>query len=240
MAKHIFLSVIVPVYNEVSRLDKLKKIATFLEHQKYTTELVVVNDGSTDQTLSILKDLQHQYSFRLLSYATNRGKGYAIKQGMLAASGEWHLFTDLDLSVPLSAVSSLLRLLPTHQIVIGTRRSKASQILTHQSVIRESFGKVFTGFSQWWLGLPVSDFTCGFKCFSRQASHHIFSQLKIERWGFDSEILFMAYQLNYPVAELPVKWTNDPRTKVKFPQDVLRSLLDLIEVRYHFWRGRYH
>lgn len=240
MANTPYLSVIVPVYNEASRIDNLKKIAAFLAKQTYLTELIVVNDGSTDDTPKLLKKLQVEHPFKLIGYPKNRGKGYAIKRGMLSAQGQWHLFTDLDLSVSLEVMPKLLEMSKLHHIIIGTRRLSNSEIVEHQSRMREIFGRIFTAFSQWWLGLSVSDFTCGFKCFSQQASQDIFSQLKIERWGFDSEILFIAQQIGYEIGELPVKWKNDPRTKVKFPQDVLRSLLDLIEVRYHFWRGRYH
>jgi dolichyl-phosphate beta-glucosyltransferase len=240
MAKSIFLSVIVPVYNEEQRLANLSKVAAFLKKMSSKTELVVVNDGSTDTTLEMIKKLQKQYRFRIISYSPNRGKGYALRRGMLAAEGEYRLFMDVDLSVPLKTISLFVENLGQEDIIIGTRRLKESQVLTHQPKLRERFGQIFTKLSQWWLDLEHSDFTCGFKCFTAEATERIFSQLHIERWGYDTELLFVAKQAGFTVKEIPVSWKNDERTKVKFPQDIIRSFLDLLEVRYHFRRGRYH
>lgn len=240
MAKTPFLSVVVPVYNEHARLHHLSKISRYLAKVPFTSELLVVDDGSSDATPTLLLQLQQQFPIKVITSAVNRGKGHAVKQGMLHAKGQWRVFMDVDLSVPLPTIKQLVEQLQTDaDIVIGTRRRRESQVLVRQPFWREYFGKAFTFFSQRWLGLTTSDFTCGFKCFSQESSQRIFSQMHIERWGFDTESLFIAQKLGFAVLEMPVHWKNDPKTRVKFPQDLLRSLLDLFEIKYHSWRGRY-
>jgi len=214
-------------------------IAEYLESLNFSTELLLVNDGSTDNTLKKLRAFQKKHPFKVISYQQNQGKGYALKTGMAQAQGEYHLFMDVDLSVPLEEIEQLVKLLDKKQVVIGTRRRKKSQITRRQNLLRENLGKAFTQISKNWLGVEVSDFTCGFKCFPDQISSQLFPQIRNNRWGFDSEILFLAKQNKFKIKELPVAWQNDPRSKVKFPQDLLRSIKELFQVRWNFWRGRY-
>ncbi len=238
MTKLPRLSVIVPVYNERDRLTNIPVIAQFLQSLPYTTELLVVDDGSTDSTLAQLRQLRH-HGFTLIYYSRNRGKGYALRQGMLRARGQLRLFTDVDLSVPLTAINDLLPHLDQYDIVLGTRKKIGAQVTRKQPVWREYLGKGFTWLSQTILHLPVSDFTCGFKAYRASAAETLFSRSRIERWGFDAELIFLASQLGFSLQEVPVIWQNDPRTKVRFPHDILRSLRDLVAIRLHDWRGHY-
>lgn len=237
--KELFLSIIIPVYNEEKRICHLEEVFTFFRNLPFSWELIVVNDGSQDRTLEALQAWRDNKNFRIISYGQNRGKGYAIKQGMLQAEGQYRLFMDIDLSTPLEEFNKFMPWLGTADIIIGTRKSQIGQIIEHQPKLREILGKGFTKLSQVWLRVKVSDFTCGFKCFSCEAAQIIFPRLKIERWGFDSEILFLAKKFGLSVKEVGVRWRNDPHTKVNLKRDIWRSLCDLIQIRLNDWQGKY-
>lgn len=237
--KRPFISVIIPVYNEEERLVNFETIYNFFKSQKFSSEIIFVNDGSKDKTLTILKKLRKLRSFKLINYEMNRGKGYAIKTGMLSASGEHCLFFDIDLSTPLEELFKFLIHFGKYDVIIGTRKKSRAKLLKRQSLIRENLGKAFTLLSQITLQVPVSDFTCGFKYFSKQAAEDIFTKAKINRWGFDSEILFIATRKRLKIKEIPVTWKNDPQTKVRFPQDIINSLQELALIRWHYLRKAY-
>lgn len=239
MKANCYLSVIVPVYNEVKRLKNIYKISDFLKKLPYKTELIFVDDGSSDNTLNILRKTAKKLNFKVLSYKQNKGKGYAVKAGMLKAQGKYRLFTDIDLSVPIEEMSRFMEFMQKNSVVIGSRRKAGSRILKHQSKMRELMGHFFTWLSQKSLGLKVSDFTCGFKCFEKEAAKNIFQRAIINRWSFDSEILFIAEKLCYKIYEAPVKWFHNPDTKVKFPQDIIRSFFELFTIRINEVRGLY-
>lgn len=231
MAKKIKLSIIVPVYNESKRLHKIHEILEFLKKKKYSSEVIVVDDGSRLDQSKILKKMRIMSHIKFIRYTKNRGKGFAIKKGMNSASGEIRMFTDLDLSVPIKTVDEFVKQIAKRDIVIGTRRKKGSVIAVHQNTLREMMGRVFTYVSRKSLSVEASDFTCGFKFFTNEASDMIFSNTKIDRWGFDSEILFLAKKFNFKIREIPVEWSNDQNSKVKFPDDIVSSILDLIKIR---------
>ncbi len=237
--KNPFLSIIIPIFNEEKRLKKLYEIVTFLKKQKYSWELIIVDDGSTDRTYKILKPIKDKLRSKLISYNPNVGKGSAIRTGMLTAKGEYRLFLDIDLSTPIEELEKFLPFLKEYDIVIGSRKMKLSNVIIRQPFIREMLGKMFTQLSQRILQMQVSDFTCGFKCFSKKASDYIFSRQRIDRWGFDSEVLYIGKQGGFSIKEIPVSWKNDPRTKVKFPQDILNSLGELIKIRINSTTGMY-
>lgn len=234
-----FLSIIIPVFNEERRVKSLNQIISYLKKQKYSWEIIVVNDGSTDKTSKILGLLKKQFEFNLLSYSRNIGKGFAIKTGMLKAIGKYHLFLDIDLSTPISELEKFLPHLKKYDIVIGSRKLKTSSLTTRQPLLREHLGKVFTLLSQYILKMPVSDFTCGFKIFSKKSSEQIFMRQRINRWGFDPEILYIGKSRKFSIKEVPVTWKNDPGTKVKFPRDMVISLSELIRIRLNAKRGLY-
>lgn len=238
-AKNPYLSVIIPVYNETGRLKNIWTIFNYLSSQKFFSELIIVDDGSTDNTLQKLKKKSKQIPMKIISYYPNRGKGFAIKQGVLKASGRYILFTDIDLSTPVEEFEKFKKYLPKNDVLLATRKHTGAILLRRQSFLRESLGKGFTLLSQLVLRVSISDFTCGFKCFSKIAAKQIFKKQRIDRWGFDAEVLFLAKKLGFKIKEVPVTWSNDPKTRVKFPQDIINSLIDLYKIRYYNFKKMY-
>ena len=234
------LSVIVPLYNETSRLFRLQEICNFFLHLPQTpAEIIIVNDGSTDGTAQALTSWSKRYPLKVINYSQNRGKGFAVRTGMLAASGRYRLFLDVDLSTSPSEWPKFKSFLTKNPVVIGIRRSPHALVLTHQSLLRENLGRAFTWLSRQVTGVPVNDFTCGFKAFSSSAAAAIFSRCRIDRWGFDAEILFLARRLGFPIAQVPVTWTNDPLTKVNLKKDIFLSLWELLALRLYALMGLY-
>lgn len=236
---NIFLSIIIPIYNEQHRMQKITKIYQFLNRLNFNYEVLLINDGSDDNSLNKLNQLSKRLKCRLISYKKNIGKGYAIKIGMLAAKGKYKLFTDIDLSTPIDELNKFLPYLKKYDVIIGSRKTLGAKLKRRQTLIRETLGKGFTMLSRLILQINISDFTCGFKCFSKRAAEQIFKKQRIERWGFDSEVLFLAKKLGFTIKEIPVAWSNDPNTKVKFPHDIIRSLVDLYKIRYHDLKRMY-
>lgn len=234
-----FLSVIVPIFNEERRIRNLYHIVTYLKKQKYSWDITVVDDGSTDKTNKILRLLRKKIRFNLLSYSPNLGKGSAVRIGMLKAKGKYRLFMDVDLSTPISELKKFLPYLKKYDIVIGSRKLATSELVTRQPLIREHLGKIFTLLSQKFLGMYISDFTCGFKIFSKKSVDEIFARQRINRWGFDPEILYIGKIKKLSIREIPVYWENDPRTKVKFPDAIINSLVELISIKINYLRGLY-
>jgi len=204
--KKVFLSIVIPVYNEEERIHNIKLILNFLKKKKFIWEIILVNDGSSDSTLKKIKKYQINEKINLISYKENRGKGFAIRKGMLASRGKYLLFLDIDLSTPIKEIDKFLPVLKKFPVVIGSRKIKGAKVLIHQQLLRETFGRMFTKMSQISTDVSVSDFTCGFKSFEKSAARKIFYKSKIDRWGFDAEILFLAKKFRYKIKEMPVNW----------------------------------
>jgi dolichyl-phosphate beta-glucosyltransferase len=238
----IYLSLLIPVYNEENRIGKsLKEILNFLQTQSYTFEVIIVDDGSQDRTIEVVRH-SHDSScpIRIERQPNNLGKGEAIKRGMLTASGRYLFFSDADLSVPIGTISKFLSQLEAgSDLVIGTRKEPGALIEVHQPIYREFMGKVFTRLSNLILGLQVSDFTCGFKGFRREAAMDLFSRQRLKNWSFDSEILYLAKLRGYRMDEIPVRWRDDKATKVRLGRDVVSSFLGLLQIRLNHWLGTY-
>jgi glycosyltransferase involved in cell wall biosynthesis len=234
-----YLSVIIPLYNESKRLNGISTILNFLNKKHFKYEVLLINDGSTDTTLKKLGDYKKNKSIRIISYTVNKGKGYAIKIGMIQSLGEFCLFTDVDLSTPIEELDNFLPHLKKNDLVIGTRKKKGANLIRRQPILREFLGKIFTIISQMFLNSQISDFTCGFKCFSRKTANEIFRKVTIDRWGFDAEIIFIAKKKKHKIKEIPVAWTNNPQTRVKFPDAIFNSLYELIKIRYNDFRKIY-
>ena len=237
------LSIIVPAYNEENRLPKtLDGIVAYVRAKGRLAEIIVVDDGSSDGTAALVNAYSQGFSeIRLVSNGTNRGKGYSVRHGMLEARGEIALFTDADLSTPIAEADKLVAALreQDYDAAIGSRAVDRSLIEIHQSAIREQAGILFNRMVRWIMGIRFSDTQCGFKAFRRERCRIIFEQQRIERFGFDPEILFLAKRHGLRVAEVPVRWSHDEGTKVNVAADGMRMLLDLLVIRWNAVAGRY-
>lgn len=238
--KKIFLSVIIPAYNEEKIIgENLKKIVGFLSRQKYSWEIVVVDDGSKDRTSEIVKSLKNP-RIKLIKLSKNSGKGAALREGVKNAAGDSVIFTDADLSVPIDFLSLFLeKLKDGSDVVIGSRRTKGSKIIRHQPLLRETMGRFYTLLSNLVTGTNISDFTCGFKGFTARAAHTIFSKSLVDRWSYDVEILYLANKLGFRILEIPVSWINREETRVSLGSAVTTSFTDLIRIRFNDLLGKY-
>jgi glycosyltransferase involved in cell wall biosynthesis len=237
------LSVIIPAYNEEARLPKtLDSILTYLQSQPYRAEIIVVNDGSSDRTSEVVNAwAQNHPGLRMLTKPVNRGKGDSTRRGMLEARGEIALFTDADLSTPIEEAGKLLAALRDggYDAAIGSRAMDRSLIRVHQSVIREQAGIFFNRLVRWIMGMEFSDTQCGFKAFRMPQARVIFEQQRIDRFGFDPEILFLAARHGLRVAEVPVRWSHDSASKVNVATDGMLMFLELLTIRWNALRGHY-
>lgn len=237
------LSIVIPAYDEAPRLPAtLAAVAGHVRSRELDAEILVVDDGSRDATADVARrhGADHALALRVLGHAPNRGKGYAVRVGMLAARGDAVLLTDADLSVPLDHLDAFReRLAAGADAVIGSRRIAGARIAVHQPPQREWLGGVFRGLAAFAVAPGTSDFTCGFKLFTREAARAVFARQRLWGWGYDVEILFLARRLGLRVAEAPVTWSDDRRSRVRLWRDVPRSLADLARIRWNALRGRY-
>jgi dolichyl-phosphate beta-glucosyltransferase len=207
-----------------------------------------VDDGSDVPVSTIVMKAVQQHILHfdikklpvtILRLPNNLGKGRAIARGVTASHGDAVLFTDVDLSVSIETIRPLLAALKKYPVVIGSRRIRESKIVVHQPFIRESAGRVFTALSNMLCKTDVADVTCGFKGFRREAAVPLFSLMKIDRWVFDTELMYLARKKKLPVYELPVAWVNKSGSKVR-PWDSVASLADLFRIRWNDMRGEYN
>lgn len=240
------LSIIVPCYNEEFRLkNSIKRIADYLVKNNNGTELIFVNDGSLDNTEQELKNAQDFIEKRsgikprIFSYEQNRGKGYAVKTGLLHSMGKYVLICDADLSTPLSETDNLMKFIDDYDLVIGSRKQKDSRIVRPQHPIRKTLGKLFSQMSKLILNIPVNDFTCGFKLMTKKTSLQFAKRMTIDRWAYDSEILTIAAVRKLRIKEVGITWQNDFRTKVVLSRDVFSSFRDLLTIKFNAIMGKY-
>jgi glycosyltransferase involved in cell wall biosynthesis len=235
------LSIIIPSFNEQQRLpDSLEKIAAYIRERRPNTEVIVVDDGSTDKTAAVAESYKGKIpNLRVLSNGINRGKGFSVRHGSLEARGNIALFTDADLSSPIEEGEKLFAGLHTHDVAIGSRAVDRSLIEAHQSVFREFAGIVFNRIVRVILRLPFVDTQCGFKAFRRERCRIIFEQQTIERFGFDPELLYLARHHGLSTVEVPVRWAHSPATKVSLLKDSLGMFLDVFVIRWNALLGRY-
>ncbi len=231
------ISFVIPVYNEEKRLTKtfaaLSELA--LPRGLKLSEVIFVNDGSDDNSKLKIKNskLKKDYKIKLVTYGKNRGKGFAIKQGMLESDADYTLFFDADMSTPLSQIAKFMPAIQKGiDVIIGTRKNGHSTVIVHQPLVREMLGRGFTKLTQILLQSKVTDFTCGFKAFSRKATSTIFPQSMINGWGYDAEIIYLASKNNFSTTEVPVAWSNDARTKVSLFKAVPTTLLEIGTIVY--------
>jgi glycosyltransferase involved in cell wall biosynthesis len=239
------LSIVIPAYNEENRLARtLARIRDYFAPASPSArdiEIIVVDDGSTDGTANVVRQWAKEIpTLRLVSNNGNRGKGYSVRNGMLEARGRITLFTDADLSAPIEESQQLLAAIRAgNDVAIGSRAVDRTMIDVHQSRFRELAGLIFNCLVRLFTGLPFNDTQCGFKAFGRDRSRIIFEQQRIEGFGFDPEILFLAQRHGLRSAEVPVRWSHDHGTRVRLFRDSLGMFADLLTLRWNWLRGRY-
>jgi dolichyl-phosphate beta-glucosyltransferase len=237
------VSIVIPAYNEQRRLPaSLDAILAYLSARLYReTEVVVVDDGSKDDTAACVIEYAASHpNVRLVKNPGNRGKGYAVRHGMLKARLEWRLFTDADLSAPIDELDKLFDAVERAkaQIAIGSRGMDRSLIGVHQPMAREYAGRMFNAVMRLITGLPYTDTQCGFKLYHADAAAQVFPRQKLDGFGFDVEDLVIARVRNIQTVEVPVRWNNMEGTKVSLTQG-LNSFLDPVRIRWKQWKGEY-
>lgn len=238
-SEHPSLTVVVPMYNEGPKIgDSVREIDGYLDRSPFRRpEILVVDDGSGDDSVARVEELIPSHPrIRLLKNRVNRGKGYSVKQGVLAASSDYILFTDADLSTPISEVEKLFSVLARgYDVAIGSRSLLESVIEVPQPSYRVLIGKTLVGLLFLIFGMTYSDTQCGFKLFTRDAGKRLFGRLSIERFGFDVELLFLSRLWGLKVAEVPIRWINSSRSSVHPVWDSLGTLRDLLKLRVRSW-----
>ena len=235
-------SIIIPAYNESQRIAAtLEKVLAYIAKMGWAAEVIVVNDGSRDSTAEIVRDwMRRNPIVRLVENPRNRGKGYSVRHGMMEAAGEVLLFTDADLSSPIYEAEKLIAAIQQGaDIAIGSRWLRADLQTERQPLYRQFFGRVFNLLLRIVLGLRFKDTQCGLKAFTARAAQSIFPRQRIERWGFDPEILFLANKAGMLTAELPVEWAHDEGSKIHPVPDGLRMFADLLRIRWYDLRRKY-
>ncbi|MCM8815022.1 MAG: glycosyltransferase family 2 protein [Candidatus Omnitrophica bacterium] len=230
----IDLSVIIPAFNEEKAIQNtLATVCNFFKEKGLSFEVVVVDDGSSDATALRVREMMKDNSFvKLVSYPKNAGKGEAIRQGVMVSKGDLILFSDADLSTPISEMEKFLPFIQQgYDIVIGSRRIKNSLITRKQPFHRRISGKVFQLLVKYVLRLPYEDTQCGFKMFKGSAAKKLFSTLAHKGFIFDVEIVYKAHLAGLKIKEIGVIWANDPSTTVRFLKDSLKCFIDLIKIR---------
>lgn len=236
MAGTVSVSLVIPAYNEERRLPvSLRDIRAFLGARLQGVEILVIVEKSTDRTLEAAREAaQGDARIEIVDNQVHKGKGYAIKCGMLRARGDVVIFMDADLSTPLAEVYAFLAHLaqnPETHIAIGSREHSRSQIVRKQSWVRRNLGRAFNKFVQSFTMRGITDTQCGFKAFRREVAREIFSRQTIDGFAFDVEILMLAQELGYKLDVLPVRWVNSPDSKVRIWIDPLKMLWDLLKIR---------
>jgi dolichyl-phosphate beta-glucosyltransferase len=229
------LSIVIPAYNEETRLPTtLDRILAWIESGAMSVgEILVVDDGSSDRTAAVAEEFGGRYStVRLIRNIGNRGKGYAVRNGMLKAQGEWILYTDADLSAPIEEATTLYAAAIAQDAVvaIGSRALNRSLVEVHQSPFREYSGRFFNVVMRLLTGLPFHDTQCGFKLYRADAAQAIFSRQQLDGFSFDVEDLYIAARLGLKTIEVPVHWSNVEGTKVSLRQGI-KSFTDLARIR---------
>lgn len=239
MAKY---SIIIPAYNEAARLGKtLERVLTYVSAELCETEVIVVNDGSRDRTPELVREYAQEHPcLRLLENPGNRGKGYSVRNGMLHASGAVLLFSDADLAAPIEEAPKLFDAIDKGaDVAIGSRWLRPELQSERQSLLRQFYGRLFNLALRILLGLKFKDTQCGFKAFTRAAAQKIFLRQRVERWGFDPELLYLARKYGLKVSEVPVAWAHVEGTRISPLRDGLHMFTEALQVRWNALTGKY-
>jgi len=239
---HPALSIVIPAYNECARIQEtFERVMSCVQERGWDAEVLVVDDGSTDDTVAVVQRWMEKYDrLHLVKNAGNRGKGYSVRNGLLQAAGDVVMFTDADLSAPMEEAERLVAAIEQGaDVAIGSRWLDKQKQTVHQPLYRRFFGRCFNKVTRLVIGLPFHDTQCGFKAFRREAAQTIFRLQTIERWGFDPEILFIARKLKYKIVEVPVTWGHDERSRMSYLKDGMKMLEEMAQIRANSLRGRY-
>lgn len=235
-----FLSIILPAHNEESRLPQaFQALSQFIAGQPYACELILVENGSSDRTLEVAQSYCAQMPTLSVIHEEQRGKGLAVRRGILAASGDYRIFCDVDFSMPVDQIARFIPpALPDCQIAIGSREAPGA-VRYGEPAYRHLSGRIFNTLVRW-LALPgIQDSQCGFKCFRGDIAEEIFPLQTNTGWAFDVEVLFIARQRGYRIVEVPIPWYFNPESKVRLLRDAWRMVRDLFIIRLNSLRGKY-
>jgi|SRR5208283_2884964 len=235
------LSIVIPAFNEEKRIvQTLEAIHRYFGNKSMAREIIVVDDGSSDDTAGVVTAMKKKIpDVHLVRYSPNRGKGFAVKTGVKHSRGEYILFVDADNSTPIEEFEKLQPLLTRHEVVIGSRYVTGSKIVIKQPKYRFLLGRLGNFLIRFFLINDVKDTQCGFKVFQHDAAQMIFSRMKVNRFGFDMEALAIARLLKYSIREVPVDWYNSPESRIRPLKDALRTFLELVYIKLNLWSGRY-
>lgn len=234
------ITLVIPVYNEQERIFKafaaLKSGDLAMPKGFKLGQIIFVNDGSTDATKRLILDFQNQVKklpIMLIGYSQNKGKGFALRLGLSKSTADYTLLADADISTPFFEIDKFVNAMQKNvDIIIGTRKNGHSMVLKHQSRVREYLGRGFTKITQLVLGVSVSDFTCGFKAFSKKAKSSILANSHINRWAYDPEFILIGKNAKMTMEEIPVLWSNVEKSRVKLYRDIPLSLYELLYIVY--------
>lgn len=241
-ATPLSVAIVIPAYNEQAALPHaIDRARRYLDERGLEGEIVVVNDGSADATLDVAEAAAAEDArVRVVSYATNRGKGYAVRQGVQRAEGDAIVFLDADLATPVEEIDRVLEAMAAGaEVVVGTRRHPDAQIQQAQPLLRRVMGGGFRAIARSMLGLSVTDITCGFKAFRREAAKSIFHRATVDGWAFDAELLVIANRLGLRVVELPVHWCDSRDSRVRPFRNAAESWRQLRLIRRRMREGAY-
>ncbi len=234
MNKDIYMSIILPAYNEENRLGPtLTRIGEYLDTKEWTAEIIVVDDGSKDGTVDLVEEwMKKDERIKLVRNPENKGKGFSVRNGMLRAKGRYRLFSDSDLSTPIEELDKLLSYIGGRiDVTIGSRSIAGSDVQVSQALYRMLMGRIFNLIVRILFQTKMRDTQCGFKLFTRKAAEDVFPKAVVNRFGFDVEVLFLAEKLGYKVQEVPVVWINSEESKVSAVRDSIGMFIDLFRIR---------
>jgi dolichyl-phosphate beta-glucosyltransferase len=236
------ISVIIPAYNEEQRIiPTIRRISEYLKDNWRDYEIVIVDDGSADGTARIVEKLSGSLpNVSLLRSERNRGKGSAVKRGVLSSRGEFLLISDADLSTPIEEIEKLLAFMDEgYDIVIGSRGLSSSELEMRQPWYREGMGRAFNVLVSVFLMGGIKDTQCGFKLFRGDVARKVFEKCRIEGFSFDVEVLFLAGKMGCGIKEVPIRWINSPASKVRIIKDSVGMFIDILMIRAHWATGAY-
>ncbi len=235
-----FLSIVIPAHNEENRLPRaLGQIFTFLEKQSYAAEIIIVENGSSDRTFELAQEFALRRANLIVIHEEQRGKGNAVRRGMLSAKGAYRFICDADLSMPIEEIQKFIPpALNNFDVAIASREARGS-IRYNEPTYRHWGGRAINFMIRLLILPGLNDTQCGFKCFSAAAAENIFGQQTLNGWSFDIEVLYLARRKKLRIQEIPIHWYFDADSKVNALRDALRMIADIFRIHINALRGKY-